>query len=78
VDKAYVLWAGIFELDREHGEFMLCRKSTKHRQVATPNGIVARYFVVENGNAQGTVSFQKQSTGKANGRAYLQTYASKQ
>ena len=76
-DKPYLLWAGIFELDREHGKFMLPRERTKHRQVAAPNGIVARYFVVEDGDAQGTVSFLMQSTGKSNGCAYHHTYAIK-
>ena len=66
--KPYLLRAGIFELDSEDGKFMLPRKSTKHRQMAAPNGIVARYFVVEDGDAQGRVSFRKQSTGKGNGR----------
>jgi hypothetical protein len=78
VDKPYLLWAGIFELDSEHGKFMLPGKSTKHRQVAAPDRIVARYFVVEDGDAQGTVSFREHSTGKGDGRAYHHTYASKQ
>ena len=64
-DKPYLLRAGIFELDSEDGKFMLRRKSAKHRQVAAPNWIIARYFVVEDGDAQGTVSFRKQSLAKA-------------
>jgi hypothetical protein len=43
--------AGVFELDRKDGKVMLRRQRPKHRQMAAPNRIVARYLEVENGDA---------------------------
>jgi hypothetical protein len=46
------LRTGIVEFYGKDGKLMLRGKSAKHCPMATPNGIVARYFVIENGDAQ--------------------------
>jgi hypothetical protein len=46
------LRAGIVEFDGKDGELVLRGKSAKHCPMATPDGVVARYFVIEDGDAQ--------------------------
>ncbi len=63
-DKPYLVGTGIFELDREDGKVMLLRESAKHGQMTAPEWIIARYFVVEDGDARGRISFREASTDK--------------
>jgi hypothetical protein len=50
--KAYFFRKRVLELDCEDSKVMLRRKRAKHRQMATPDGIVAGYFVIKDGDAQ--------------------------
>jgi hypothetical protein len=61
--KPYFFRTGIFELDRKNGEIMLRGKRTKHGQMATPDWIVVRYLVVEDGDAQAGFPLQLLSVG---------------
>ncbi len=50
-DEPYFFWTGILELHRKNGKVMLRRKRAEHGQMAAPNWVVARYLVVEDGDA---------------------------
>jgi hypothetical protein len=50
---------GIVELNGENGELMLGSQRAQHRQMTASNGIVAGNPVIEDGDAQTSVSPRK-------------------